>query len=87
MRRRAAGFAARSEVEPSFHAMPAVLVNGDSRQIEAGTSVAALLEALELPREGVAVEINRAIIPRRLHPERLLEDGDEIEIVTFVGGG
>ena len=46
-----------------------------------------MLEALELPREGVAVEVNRGIVPKRAHQEVLLSDGDEVEVVTFVGGG
>ena len=64
-----------------------VRVNGKEHRLEEGTSVAALLETLEFLKEGVAVEINRHIVPRRRHAEILLEDRDEIEIVTFVGGG
>lgn len=67
--------------------MPAVRVNGEERRVGDATSVSALLESLELRPHGVAVEINRQVIPRQQHGERLLEDGDEIEIVTFVGGG
>jgi sulfur carrier protein len=67
--------------------MPAVKINGEVHQLEEGTSVAELIQALDLPGDGVAVEINRAIIPRRSHAERLLRAGDEVEIVTFVGGG
>jgi thiamine biosynthesis protein ThiS len=46
-----------------------------------------MLEALRLPGEGVAVEVNRSIVPKRTHQEALLSDGDEVEVVTFVGGG
>ncbi len=64
-----------------------IRVNGDSREIADGTTVAGLIEALDLPRDGVAVEVNREIVPRRKHSEHQLADGDDLEIVTFVGGG
>ena len=67
--------------------MPRVHVNGESRELPEGTTIVALLELLGLPREGVAVEVNRAIVPRRSHPETVLQDGDRVEVVTFVGGG
>jgi sulfur carrier protein len=35
----------------------------------------------------VAVEVNRAVVPRALHSEHRVRSGDEIEIVHFVGGG
>ncbi len=52
-----------------------------------GTSIAALLAELELDSRQVAVEVNLELIPRGLHAERRLEPGDEIEVVTLVGGG
>ena len=62
-------------------------VNGEPRDVPAGTTVAGLLELLELGARPVAVERNREIVPRSTHREALLADGDEIEIVTMVGGG
>ncbi len=62
-------------------------VNGEPRDVPAGTTVAGLLELLELGARPVAVERNREIVPRSTHGEALLADGDEIEIVTMVGGG
>ncbi len=67
--------------------MLVVKVNGEDRRLEEGTSVDGLLERLALQRPGVAVEINREIVPRRRHSAIQLRDGDEVEIVTFVGGG
>ena len=67
--------------------MPRVTVNGESRQIEEASTIADLLRLLNLSGEGLAVEVNREIVPRRLHTETRLRAGDEIEIVTFVGGG
>ena len=46
-----------------------------------------LIEHLALGEGPVAVELNRAIVPRTEHAERTLAEGDVIEIVHFVGGG
>ncbi len=62
-------------------------VNGEPRDVPAGTTVAGLLDLLELGTRPVAVERNREIVPRSTHGQALLADGDEIEIVTMVGGG
>ncbi|MGD8375160.1 MAG: sulfur carrier protein ThiS [Acidobacteriota bacterium] len=64
-----------------------VTVNGESREIRSGASVADLLGELELGPDRVAVERNRAILPRDRYGETLLAAGDRIEIVHFVGGG
>lgn len=62
-------------------------VNGDIREVPEGVTVRALLESMELGRERVAVEINAEVVRRALHTERVLAEGDHVEIVTFVGGG
>ena len=62
-------------------------VNGEPRDLPAGTTVAGLLEALGIPPRGSAVERNRELVPRRQHADTLLAAGDRIEIVTLVGGG
>jgi sulfur carrier protein len=71
--------------------MPAVsisvLVNGEPKEIAAGTTIAALLEGLRLKPRHVAVERNRNLVPRAEHAACLLETGDQLEIVTLVGGG
>ncbi len=64
-----------------------IVVNGESRLFAAGTTVRGLLEALALPESRVAVERNRAIVPRRDFGDVRLCEGDRVEIVTFVGGG
>lgn len=64
-----------------------ITVNGESRQVAAGTTIGALLDLLEIPRDRVAVELNRDIIPKAQHPTHTLHDGDCLEIVHFVGGG
>ena len=64
-----------------------VSVNGETVQVPAGSSLGDLLRTLELDRARVAVEHNRRVVPRAEHAGLLLNHGDQIEIVTFVGGG
>jgi thiamine biosynthesis protein ThiS len=63
-----------------------ITLNGEPHQTQAAT-IAALVESLSLDIAKVAVERNRVLVPRSLHAETPLEDGDRIEIVQFVGGG
>lgn len=63
-----------------------ITVNGASVPIPRGSTVSALVTHLGL--EGpVAVEINREIVVRAEHGARVVEAGDVVEIVHFVGGG
>ncbi len=64
-----------------------VMVNGAETQVPAGTTIAELLRTLQVVPEAVAVERNRAIARRATHATTALEDGDQIELVGFVGGG
>ena len=67
-----------------------VTVNGSEHDVKAPDgrlTVRALLEQLGLGNGPVAVEINRAIVPRARHAEHVIAAGDAIEIVHFVGGG
>ncbi|MDH3237764.1 MAG: sulfur carrier protein ThiS [Deltaproteobacteria bacterium] len=64
-----------------------ILVNGETRQVDAGTTVLSLLRALSLPETRVAVERNLALVRKTEFAGTVLGEGDRIEIVTFVGGG
>ncbi len=64
-----------------------LIVNGEPRRIACGASIADLVVSLELDPRKVAVERNGEIAPRSSLGERLLADGDVLEIVHFVGGG
>jgi sulfur carrier protein len=64
-----------------------VTVNGFQRDVPDGLTVRALVEHLGLTEGPVAVEVNRAIVPRARHGEEHVMPGDRIEIVHFVGGG
>jgi len=64
-----------------------VRVNGEPHELPAGSSIAELVALLGLRPEVVAVEHNRALVPRAQHAQTLLAAGDELEVVTLVGGG
>ena len=65
----------------------AITVNGKVQEHEQLGSLAELVEQLSLEASQIAVERNREIVPRASYAETQLVAGDEIEIVTFVGGG
>ncbi len=64
-----------------------IQINGESRQIPASWTIADLLADLKIENRYCAVERNRQVVPREQHAACQLESGDQIEIVTLVGGG
>lgn len=62
-------------------------LNGEIRQVDDGLSVAALVDALGLSQQRLAVEVNRSIVPKSLHAEHRLQAGDRVEIIQAMGGG
>jgi sulfur carrier protein len=64
-----------------------VTVNGQPMELEAGASVADLLERLRVGSPRVAVERNRDIVPRAQYSATVLAEGDALEVVELVGGG
>lgn len=64
-----------------------VVVNGQPRAVAAGATVKDLIAALGLAGKPVAVERNREVVPKAKHGETELAAGDQLEVVTFVGGG
>jgi len=67
--------------------MVKILLNGAAREVAANVSVHELLDAEGYAQRKVAVEVNREIVPRSLHAQRIVRDGDRIEIVHAIGGG
>jgi len=68
-----------------------ITLNGEARDIQQGTTIAMLVvmlsgEGVRDPR-GVAIERNLEIVPKSEHASTVIEDGDRIEVVQFVGGG
>jgi sulfur carrier protein len=64
-----------------------VRVNGDPHELPDDATVTALVEQLALKPERIAVERNRLVVRRAAWAETVLVDGDDIEVLTFVGGG
>jgi thiazole synthase len=64
-----------------------IRVNGEHKRVTAGLTIAQLAEELGLVPEKIAVERNLEVVPRSTLGEVLVDDGDELEIVHFVGGG
>jgi thiazole synthase len=62
-------------------------VNGEPQTLPEPLSVADLLEKMGYDRRRIAVEVNRAIVPRAQHAAQRLQPGDSVEIVTLVQGG
>jgi sulfur carrier protein len=63
-----------------------LVINGDQKKSDAKT-LAELIESLGMKADRVAIELNREIVSRSQWESTLLNDGDRLEIVHFVGGG
>jgi thiamine biosynthesis protein ThiS len=64
-----------------------IRVNGEHRRVPGGISISEMLSEIGLDSRKVAVERNREIVARSTLGEIRVEDGDDYEIVHFVGGG
>ena len=64
-----------------------IRLNGDPFDLAEPVSVSALLEQLEIDARRVAVERNTVVVKRAAYDSTVVAEGDEIEIVNFVGGG
>lgn len=62
-------------------------LNGATRDVPSETTIAELLQTLDLDPRALAVERNAELVPRDRHEATRLEAGDAVEIVTLVGGG
>ena len=64
-----------------------IFINGEARELDDGLTVAAMLDALELPKQRVAIELNRRVIRKQEWETTPVADNDRVEVVHFVGGG
>ena len=71
---------------PTMSGDMTITVNGQSRDVPDGTAIASLLEQMKLKPSNVAIELNRRLV-RGEQYDTPLKSGDEVEVVTFVGGG
>ncbi|MGH8163880.1 MAG: sulfur carrier protein ThiS [Rhodanobacteraceae bacterium] len=63
------------------------LVNGESRTVRSGTTLAVLLDTMDAPASGIAVAKNDRVVRRIAFASEVVEDGDRIEIIKAVAGG
>jgi len=64
-----------------------IKTNGEDRRVEPGSTIVDLLQSLDIDPRMVAVELNRVIVRKTEFENTKLSDGDEVELVHFVGGG
>ena len=64
-----------------------IMVNGQPQSVAAGSTITQLLQAIGVRTELVAVEVNLDIVPKQQHGQTVVRDGDQVEVVTLVGGG
>ncbi|UCD28348.1 MAG: sulfur carrier protein ThiS [Planctomycetota bacterium] len=64
-----------------------ITVNGEELEVEAGLTVAQLVAQHNYEPQHVAVEVNEDLVTRTKHEATALKEGDQVEIVTMVGGG
>lgn len=62
-------------------------LNGEDRDVPDGWTVAALLESMGLRRDGIAVAVDRQVVPRGDHDRTVLKEGSDVEVIRAVGGG
>ena len=64
-----------------------VIVNGEPRALPEGATVASVLADLDLPERGIAVALDREVVPRGQWDRTVLGDGARLEVVRAVQGG
>lgn len=64
-----------------------IQLNGEARTLDEAVTVGGLLRSLNLQGDKVAVEVNLDILDKQEFETRGLQDGDQVEIMSFVGGG
>lgn len=64
-----------------------VQVNEQAVETTTGITVLDLLKQLDITTRHIAVEVNLSIVPFESHGDTILHDGDQLEVVTLVGGG
>jgi thiamine biosynthesis protein ThiS len=74
-------------LENDMQPISRITLNGDPYELDSPLTVSALLARLEIDARRVAVEHNMVVVRRAAYDATLVRDGDQIEIVNFVGGG
>jgi thiamine biosynthesis protein ThiS len=74
-------------MQDAIGSMFRIVVNGESRDVRAGETIAGLVRTLELNPGRLAIELDRRIVKRAAWDSTALREGARLEIVQFVGGG
>lgn len=64
-----------------------VTVNGQTREVPPGTTLAELVKQLNVRTDRIATERNLIVVPKAQYEATVLQEGDKLEVVSFVGGG
>ena len=64
-----------------------IILNGEKREVPTSSSLEDLVSELGLERNRIAIELNLQIVTRQRWMQHLLQNGDQVELVHFVGGG
>ena len=64
-----------------------IFINGEARELEAAATLTDLLDTLDLPKQRIAIELNRRVIRKQDWETTSITENDKIEVVHFVGGG
>ena len=67
--------------------MVTIILNGEKKEIESEVTLDRLLDLFSLPKQRVAVELNKEVISRKDWEQTTVSSEDRIEVVHFVGGG
>lgn len=64
-----------------------IQLNGERRMVVCGATITALLHDLQIRHDRIAVEVNQEIVDRREFDRLTLQEGDRVEVISFIGGG
>ncbi len=67
--------------------MVSIVLNGENKQIDGEVTLGQLLDLFSLPKQRVAVELNKSVVRKHDWEETAVYDADVIEVIHFVGGG
>ena len=64
-----------------------VFINGKKKYFSKNNNLFSLLNFLQIEKNGIAIEINEIVVPKSQYKDKIIMNGDQIEIVHFIGGG
>ena len=64
-----------------------IRINGSEREVEDGATLETVLEHFKIKTQGIAVELNKEVVPKRLYAGTIIKERDVLEIIRMAGGG